>query len=727
MTRKSFIHLSFWLFFLLVFNFSLWIATTTVLAANPLGESWRVGQLDQTPLFRTSFAQNAGFTGSPAFVNFGYYDNQSNQTFLVFSGGIRSDGIYSAQDPIITGYNHSSKAWLPTIKIAQTENLGAFSDNHNYPQITLDNQGYLHLLQTFHNSGIDILHATSKLSRSIGSSPSDWSISKIPNTCDNTYGAVFTDNQGEIYTFYRGSKNSISYAWYEPEEYTKSSDAGKSWTSPKIVIDPGRHVNLKECQKNPDGTYINSCTDQNCAPTNIVHNFPAETSAPTTVYVGNFLQDRSRNGLWIMFRPISGHGQVNTLSNSSEGLKFVTFFDFNNDHFYSPDGRDWSETLDFNEYNNCCVLNPVDLGPNWNHFFAMENSNPVPAIYYSMTVNGQTKIMKATWDKNNNKWVNNDISSVFGNTIGTSSYSTILGLTTDPSEGTNLYIRAENIGTPPFNQCVPAVNPSDNYQKPTIIFNYHNNIWRQLRLFNNNETNINGSIADHRGWEPVQSLQVTAVTNGTREIKGIITTANNSCAKTGTVEASTNRVFPIYTNYVLGEKDLSSSQPPNNSANVPDCTSLKTSSDTNNLFLGSPARFDLTASGPAPITNVEVSVYDGTSCQNNLKPYQPLPVSGPGTYTLNWTPATPGPFIIYGRVWNDGVAECRSDCVDGPPRYSCKSAASCKISGTVKVDRSFLQNQFLPNFGKPSAVGDFNKNGIVDIFDFNLLAKYYDQ
>jgi hypothetical protein len=130
---------------------------------------------------------------------------------------------------------------------------------------------------------------------------------------------------------------------------------------------------------------------------------------------------------------------------------------------------------------------------------------------------------------------------------------------------------------------------------------------------------------------------------------------------------------------------LSSASPsPSSSPNVaiPDCTSLTTTANLNNLQVGTEYSFQLTAGGTAPITGVEMSVY-GTSCSNNLKPYVIQDVSGPGTYTIKWTPTQTGPFTAYGRVWNDGITECRADCVDVPPRYLCSSAQACKLTGTV--------------------------------------------
>jgi len=118
---------------------------------------------------------------------------------------------------------------------------------------------------------------------------------------------------------------------------------------------------------------------------------------------------------------------------------------------------------------------------------------------------------------------------------------------------------------------------------------------------------------------------------------------------------------------------------------VPDCTNLTADKNLGSLVVGEPVNFSVTAGGTAPITSVEATVY-GTSCTNYLSSYDPVSVSGPGTYLAEtWTPTTPGPFTVYGRVWNDAISECRADCVDGPPRYLCPGAASCKLSGVVNT------------------------------------------
>jgi hypothetical protein len=57
-------------------------------------------------------------------------------------------------------------------------------------------------------------------------------------------------------------------------------------------------------------------------------------------------------------------------------------------------------------------------------------------------------------------------------------------------------------------------------------------------------------------------------------------------------------------------------------------------------------------------------------------------LGGEGTLNWSWTPNQAGTFTAFCRAWNDGIAECRGDCVDGPPRYSCPGPVA-KMTVTV--------------------------------------------
>jgi hypothetical protein len=121
---------------------------------------------------------------------------------------------------------------------------------------------------------------------------------------------------------------------------------------------------------------------------------------------------------------------------------------------------------------------------------------------------------------------------------------------------------------------------------------------------------------------------------------------------------------------------------------VPDCTSLKLTTpgaSASSLVVGQTYSFDLTAGGSAPITDVALSIHSGDTGQNcsdftDVKKQS----SGAETTTISWTPASAGTYTLFGRVWNDGITECRADCVDGIPRYSCASSSLCRIKVGVQ-------------------------------------------
>ncbi|MFN4212724.1 MAG: hypothetical protein ACK4FL_02040 [Microgenomates group bacterium] len=74
--------------------------------------------------------------------------------------------------------------------------------------------------------------------------------------------------------------------------------------------------------------------------------------------------------------------------------------------------------------------------------------------------------------------------------------------------------------------------------------------------------------------------------------------------------------------------------------------------------------------GAYPVTSVGMVVYDNPGgC--DFTPFNETRAGGPGIHQFNWTPATTGQYTAFCRAWNDAIAECRADCVDGPPRYLC--------------------------------------------------------
>ena len=181
-------------------------------------KTYEVGSLGERTFYRTDLLKRASpMYGRTKKIPQGIYDPSLNKTYIVYSGGIvsRAPPIppppndlpnpteFSATDPHIVAFDHNSKTWEGPVRIAK---LNKKSDAHNYPQIVIDEGGYLHVFHSFHVDG-NIFYARSKKPGDI----TDWEHSIIPGTNKSTYVAAFTDNQGEIYLFYRSSEYWMLY------------------------------------------------------------------------------------------------------------------------------------------------------------------------------------------------------------------------------------------------------------------------------------------------------------------------------------------------------------------------------------------------------------------------------------------------------------------------------------------------------------------------------------
>lgn len=78
--------------------------------------------------------------------------------------------------------------------------------------------------------------------------------------------------------------------------------------------------------------------------------------------------------------------------------------------------------------------------------------------------------------------------------------------------------------------------------------------------------------------------------------------------------------------------------------------------------------------GSGQLTAAGMDIYQSRCGDYPNPPITPYPnqnVSSPGIYNFNFNGLNSGTYTIYGRAWNNAVAECRGRCVDGPPRYQC--------------------------------------------------------
>jgi hypothetical protein len=286
--------------------------------------------------YRTLFAtQTVASTCRAKGVSQGIYDAPVNRTYFVYSAGLAGPSQvpgapYSAANPTIFSYDHTRGWWEGPVQLENVRALqGATSDCHNYPQVVVDAAGYIHVFHSFHNSGLNIRHYTSRTPHSV---TAGWTVQEVSGTHHNTYGGAFIDNQGEIYVFFRSSYAGGPSVWYEPEMYVKSTNNGATWSAPKLAVDPGR----------PSSTH----GTESATITNLIND-----GGWNTVYVGDMLQDRSNNRIALTFTINHNHGDW-------VGERLFAYFDMTSDRLKTAGGTDLGPTVDRTEYTTggCCTM-----------------------------------------------------------------------------------------------------------------------------------------------------------------------------------------------------------------------------------------------------------------------------------------------------------------------------------------------------------------------------------
>jgi hypothetical protein len=307
-----------------------------------VGATYQVGSFAGRSFFRTSDeTRTISVTCRSASVSQAAYDPLYHKTYVVYAGGIGGPtGIpgvdYSAANPTIIAFDHTARRWSAPVQLLDVRSMpGATGDCHNYPQVLVDAGGTIHVFHTTHNTGQNIQYFRSASPGSITS----WRRSELRsptasppwNTVHNTYGAAFRDNQGELYVFYRASFYAVYPLFYEAQMFTKSSDGGTTWTRPRLLIDPGR-------PRQSDGT-------EAAAVTSLIND-----TGWSTIYVGDYAQDRANNRLALEFG--SGYHHSDKFGN-----RYFAFFDLTTDRVLSPGRADLGPTLTRTQYAaGCCTL-----------------------------------------------------------------------------------------------------------------------------------------------------------------------------------------------------------------------------------------------------------------------------------------------------------------------------------------------------------------------------------
>jgi hypothetical protein len=516
------------------------------MAAFSVGETWDVGTLGNNSFYRTNIlTEEAPLYARNKSVSQGLYDYASNTTYITYAGGTRNDG-YSAMDPFVVAYHHSTETWEGPVRIATT---GSPPDNHHYPQIVIDKQGYLHVFHTFHEPH-NIIYAKSKYPRSISS----WNVKTIPNSTNNTYGGAFVDNQGEIYIFFRyGYYDSFNNSpWtnkmYEPEVYMKSSDGGSTWKGPIIVVDPGRP------------------SEFNSDVTDIIND-----SGFNTVYTQDFEQDIQKNGVHFTFA-VHKRGKPEYL-----GTQRYIFFDFDNDTVYDVRGVNFGKSIDNPEYGvgGCCAIYRFEPGSGWaervedlekygnqlgQQIVFEDSSSHYPTIYYTHPKDtGENRLFKAKW--NGSSWNYSEMTNTLGEP------AQMFDAEYRPGEGTYLYIKTKYGGTPP---------DYVDYQYPLRVFSSASG-WKNIRLFEDYPDGYDPTW-DHKYWEVRGVSHFNLIPHAHPSIRATLIVPKYTATIQNTQDAGAfDKTWPIGAHYILGERDLSKYPGP---TPIPLPTSTPTNSPT---------------------------------------------------------------------------------------------------------------------------------------------------
>ena len=530
-----------------------------VLAAGP---SYAVNPSDAKKFYRTNFdTQTIATTCRAKSVTQAIYDPVANTTFVVYAAGFTSEptgvpGVqFSAASPTIISYNHNWNFWEGPGELDDVSSVPfGNSDCHNYPQILIDDEGYLHVFHSFHAAGLNIRHYASEFPHSI---LGIWSSQEIPGTEHNTYGAAFRDNDGEMYVFFRSSYNKWDTVvpprlwWYEPEMYVKSVDGGWEWDAPKLVVNPGRPSLLDNTEAATVTSLINN-------------------GGFNSIYTGDMHQDTATNRVSMISAPTYSHTE-------RWGNHLYFSFDMDDDQVYSAGGVSQGATLDRTEYltNNCCTLYTSDAlflerlsyyGHGISAQITLENGNPV--VYHTRfeSINpgagtntdayyqgGWTRLRKATW--NGSTFISTYLSGVANPALDPFNRDPVSGQALGvygvfdaeyrPGKGTDLYIKTKWGGVDfwtghPEYDSWDAVNGK--YQWPLRVYNSLRGWGTSHRLF-----------GDHPDWEVRGTSNFSLIPNSHPDIRAFVKVPKYSPTA---ISAGRDRAWAIGADYVYGEANL---------------------------------------------------------------------------------------------------------------------------------------------------------------------------
>jgi hypothetical protein len=152
----------------------------------------------------------------------GVYDATAGKTFVTYSG--------TRHDIYVKAFDHNTNTWSAAVKVA-TLNLTHDNAYHDYPVLTQLGDGRLAIFRATHTTSMQLY--TAPTPRSITGT---WTARTI-STDKNTYPEpVVTGNT--IHLFY--SHNTDLSHPYRTYKMIKSTDNGRTWSVPRLIIDSGR-------------------------------------------------------------------------------------------------------------------------------------------------------------------------------------------------------------------------------------------------------------------------------------------------------------------------------------------------------------------------------------------------------------------------------------------------------------------------------------------------------
>lgn len=308
-------------------------AIDDIIPTPTVGNTYRVGVADSHAFYRTNILQqSAAVTCRYPQISPAVFHEERNRTYIAYTAGL--DGAdpegrtFTAENPWIVAFDHSTETWEGPAQIGDVRPPRPRRDCHDYPQILIDSHGYLHVFHTFHMTGPNIAHFKSRAPHDVSGR---WSRSEIPNTSRNTYGAAFKSKEGHFYVFYRDTvwyqqaSEGVPESWYEPEMYVKSMDEGRTWSEPRLLIDPGR-------------PRASDASDRARQVTRLIND-----NGWNTIYVSSLAQDLARNRLYIDFTATSQHQE-------QWGNRLMVCFDMYRDEVLTIKGRSLGSRIERPEY-----------------------------------------------------------------------------------------------------------------------------------------------------------------------------------------------------------------------------------------------------------------------------------------------------------------------------------------------------------------------------------------